>query len=315
MTERGMTVGTLVEHPARPEWGPGRVVRVHRDKVDVFFRDLEESGTKKFPAGLLRVCEVQTDPLLDNLPELVERGGKMVLSRDRLTLAQAKQRFLHHFKEGFHDPAFIGTPSEGERTYKWLAHERYLEHLGNGRGRELLARGAVDELTGLLSKVLGGASNLLAVTEQIAFRQGLSDGAAAERYFRTLFDLVEGGPAEGPFDEHAQAVASLPASGATHTDKWTIVTAVPFLARPDTFMFVKPSNIKKASAVLAFDVRYDPSPNWATYERVLRLAQVYREQLADLGARDFIDVQSFFWVTGDTYEAQLAADALRARSK
>lgn len=309
-----LRLGTLVEHPARPEWGPGRVVRVHGDRVEVFFRDHEDSAAKKFPAELLRVCAVQADPVLDNLPELVECGGKLALTRDRITVAQAKQQFLRRFPEGFQDPAFIGTPKEGERTYKWLAHERYGEHFSGGRGRGLLARGAMDKLVGLLGKVMGGASNLMALTEQIAFKQGLGDPVSAEAYFRTLFDLVEGGPSEGSFTKHAQAVASLPASGATHTDKWTIVTVLPFLARPDTFMFVKPGNINKASTALAFDVRYDPSPNWPTYERVLRLAQVYREQLADLGARDFIDVQSFFWVTGDTYEAVRAAGERRRNS-
>lgn len=102
-----------------------------------------------------------------------------------------------------------------------------------------------------------------------------------------------------------------PASGATRTDKWTIVTVLPFLARRYTLMFVKPGNIKTASAALGFEIRYDTSPNWGTYERVLQLAHVYRERLADLGPRDFIDIQTFFWVTGDTYEAALAGNAKR----
>ncbi|MFH1609292.1 MAG: DUF3553 domain-containing protein [Candidatus Bipolaricaulota bacterium] len=314
MTDTELRIETLVEHPARPEWGPGKVVRVQGTKVEVFFRDRDDHIAGKFEASVLRVASVQEDPLLRDLPELVERKGKLGLARARITVAEAKRRFLQRFPGGFQDPEFIGTPKGGERTYKWLAHERYEELLGNGKGRTLLQEGGVEALRTLLSKTIGRAGNLLAVTEMIAFRQGLADPVAAAAYFGTLFDLVEAGPGEERFNAHAQAVAALPSAGATHADKWTIATLLPFFARPDTFVFVKPGNMKKAAAALAFEIAYDSSPNWHTYERILRLANVYREQLADLGARDFIDVQSFFWITGDTYEAVRAANQAKKQA-
>lgn len=312
MNESQIVVGTLVIHPAKPEWGPGKVVRTKSGRVDVFFRDLPGDEARKFPVEVLKIAPNQEDQLLDHLPELIERRGKLGLPERRLTVAEARDQFLSQFPQGFDDPSFLGTPTEGERTYKWSAHERYEEQLGAGQGRALLAAGRIDELRDRLWKALGPASNLLAVTEQIAFRQGLADPDAATAYFQTLFDLIESGPEESPFAAHAQAVASLPSSGATNTDKWTIVTLVPYLARPDTFMFLKPSITKKAASALGFEIGYDPSPNWVTYRLVLRMSQAYQEQLADLDPRDYIDLQSFFWVTGDIY--QRALDARQARA-
>lgn len=97
----------------------------------------------------------------------------------------------------------------------------------------------------------------------------------------------------------------MPVRGQAHTDKWTVLAILPYLARLDPFMFVKPM-ITQAAAALGFDIRYGPRPNGETYERVLRMSQLYMQQLADLGPRDFIDVQSFFWVTGGSFEGTLA---------
>lgn len=298
-------VGSLVENPLKPEWGPGKVAHTRGDTLFVFFRDLPGERARRFRADALRLAASQSDPILDNLPPFVEKNGDIVISAARITPAQAREQFLRHYPGGFSDPGYIGNESEGERTYKWAAHERFHEHFGADRGRALLASDGAD-LVGEISRVLGSASNLLATQEYIALREGLANREAARRYLSTLLDLVEAGPQEGAFLAHADATASLPAKGQTHTDKWTVATILPYLARPDTFMFVKPTPTQAAAAALGFDVRYDPRPNWGTYERVLRMSHLYMDQLADLGPRDFIDVQSFFWVTGGSFEKTLA---------
>jgi hypothetical protein len=63
------TVGMLVIHPAKPEWGPGKVLKVGGKKVEVAFRDLPARDIKLLHAdisGLVAVPE-QTDPALDQL--------------------------------------------------------------------------------------------------------------------------------------------------------------------------------------------------------------------------------------------------------
>lgn len=304
-------IGSIVQNPLKPEWGPGKVATVHGGTLYVFFRDLPGERARKFKTEALRLAAVQSDPVLDNLPPFIERDGDVVVPAGRITPAEARERFLRHYPGGFADAGYIGTETEGERTYKWSAHLRFREVFGGGRGRALLAGSGADLITEV-SRVLGPASNLLAVQEYIALREGLGSLDAARRYISTLLDLIEAGPQAAAFEAHAEATASLPAKGHTHTDKWTVATILPYLARPDVFMFVKPTITQAAAAALGFDIRYDARPNWATYDRVLKMSELYMNQLADLGPRDFIDVQSFFWVTGGSFEKTLAAHRAKA---
>jgi hypothetical protein len=82
---------------------------------------------------------------------------------------------------------------------------------------------------------------------------------------------------------------------------------LPFLARPDVFMFVRPTVTLKAAEHLGFDLHFDPRPNWTTYDAVLRMSRIYFERLQDLRPRDLIDVQSFFWVTSERTAKRKAA--------
>lgn len=302
--------GSIVENPLKPEWGPGKVARLRGDKADVFFRDLAGERARTFKLDALRLAASQSDPILDNLPPFTERKGELVLGTARITVAEARERFLRHYPGGFSDPGFLGHESGGERIYKWAAHERFLSAFGHGRGRELVASGDVD-FVAEVTHVLGRANNLPAVQEYLALREGLSNPDAARRYLSTLLDLIDAGPERDAFVAHAEATASLPAVGSTHTDKWTLCTILPYLARPDAFMFVKPTLTKAAAAALGFDIRYDSHPNWSTYSRILEMSRLYMELLADLGPRDFIDIQSFFWVTGEAFERTLARHRAR----
>jgi hypothetical protein len=77
------SVGLLVEHPQRPEWGPGRVVAVGTDRIYVFFRDAMESRAKVILTELvsLKTCESQTDETLDHLPPAKFDGRDWVLTK------------------------------------------------------------------------------------------------------------------------------------------------------------------------------------------------------------------------------------------
>ena len=49
---------------------------------------------------------------------------------------------------------------------------------------------------------------------------------------------------------------------------------------------------------LGFDFAYSSTPNWDTYSSFLELCRTVNRDLADLGPRDQIDIQSFLWVQG-----------------
>jgi hypothetical protein len=67
-------------------------------------------------------------------------------------------------------------------------------------------------------------------------------------------------------------------------------------------MFLKPEVTQAGAQTLGFDLQYDSKPNWVTYSALIRMGAVYLKLLERLGARDFIDVQSFIFVAGGGYE-------------
>jgi hypothetical protein len=92
------------------------------------------------------------------------------------------------------------------------------------------------------------------------------------------------------------ALTSLPTKKSTsRIGTWPIATVVPFLARPDRQMFVKPARTKEATRRLGVDLRYSSQLKWDTYERVLDWSDKLLDYLRPHGAVDMIDVQSFIW--------------------
>jgi hypothetical protein len=67
-------------------------------------------------------------------------------------------------------------------------------------------------------------------------------------------------------------------------------------------MFLKPEVTQVAAETLAFDLQYASAPNWTTYSALIRMGNVYLQLLQHMGARDFIDVQSFIYVVGGGYD-------------
>ena len=88
------SVGMLVEHPQRPEWGPGRVVAVASDRLHLFFRDALEGRAKVILTQLvsLKVCESQVDEVLDNLPPAKFDGRDWVLPKAKRAVGAAKRK-------------------------------------------------------------------------------------------------------------------------------------------------------------------------------------------------------------------------------
>ena len=120
--------GMIVENSGAPAWGPGKVVHVSGDNLHIILRDLEEDMARIFRANasVLAPARQQSDPILDNLPPLMEKTGRWMLPAKRLTLESVKRRFLHEFPAGFADPGYM----DAERDYKLAAHVKFEQLLG-----------------------------------------------------------------------------------------------------------------------------------------------------------------------------------------
>jgi hypothetical protein len=194
----------------------------------------------------------------------------------------ARNRFLHFFPNGFYSDGYASQ----ERDYKVAAKSKLDSTVpldraegGAGFGEAILA--------------VFRATNLLSPFEKTRM-QGVLRGPNAAAFVQAAarFTLGEGKPAlldmERALKPHDNA-------------KWTVVTYLPFLWRPDQHMFLKPEVTNDFAARVGhrFALNYSAKLDMAVYDDLLDLAGKTASELSDLKPRDRIDVQSFIWVVGD----------------
>lgn len=226
-------------------------------------------------------------------------------ARTKRIRARARRTFLSVFPDGFRDELYLAW----ERDYKVEAHRRWREEIGGkadlrfaldaGRHRDIAAAAVRVE----------SSRPLLFSFEKMALRDAVVRSAdGARRFADGLYDWLYGPGSEADrFGRWVEVVQGLPRRQ-TRVATWPVLTVFGAIARPRVHVFVKPLTIKRAAEAYGFDLTYRSTPDWATYSSVLELARLVRADLADLGPRDQIDVQSFLWVLGsDEYEDARAA--------
>jgi hypothetical protein len=206
---------------------------------------------------------------------------------------KCRRKFLHYFPDGFRDETY----SEWERGYKWDAHLRWEGMLNRERFAAMLRRGQFAEIAAAAVKI-ESRTNLLFSFEKMAVRDAVKSPAGAKAFAQGLYDFVHGaGPLRDKFERWCEVVASLPRRQ-TRVLTWPVLTVFPFIAGPDTHIFLKPTVTRIAARKYGFDFTYRSRPNWETYASLLSFAQTVRRDLRDLRPRDMIDLQSFIWVQG-----------------
>ncbi len=295
--------GTLVEHTV---WGRGKAVEVSSAHVVVHFPSLagSEQGARRklqLTTEQLSVSAVQSDPELDGIrvgPVRVKKpkggaGGSAIhVKPSALPLEHAIAGFRKEYPGLFQDPKLVAE----ELGYKRKAHARFVELIGEGRGRELLRSGETSGITSSLVE-LYRATHIPSPFERMAACHGLEDGAAAARVLEAALDFLDS-PASNTFESLTHVVGSLPTPPrGSRVLTWPNVTILPFLADPSRFMVLKPGVAQQMAARMGFDLRYSASPKWRCYEALQRMSARLRDELSGLGATDYIDVQTFMWVT------------------
>ena len=209
--------------------------------------------------------------------------------------AEARRIFLGVFPGGFSDERYLAW----ERDYKIDAHQLWRAEIGGKAGlRAALDDGQHREVAAAATRIESGRA-LLFSFEKMALRDAVVRSEEGARQFAEgLYDWLYGPGGEGArFERWTAVVRSLPRRQ-TRVATWPVVTVFGSIARPKVHLFVKPLTIKRAAEAYAFGLNYRPAPGWPTYAGVLDLARTVRADLADLGPRDQIDIQSFLWVLG-----------------
>jgi hypothetical protein len=193
--------------------------------------------------------------------------------------------------------AFAGSKlASRELDYKRKAHDRFVELLGEGRGRALLRSGAHREIAASLVE-LYQKTNIPSPYEKMAACDGFKDPAAAGRVLEAVLDFIDS-PAANTFEALSGAIGSLPAlAGRARVLTWPNVTILPFLADLSRLIVLKPGVSQQMAARMGFNLFYSAAPKWHCYEALLQMSAALLDRLKVFGAADYIDVQSFMWVT------------------
>ncbi|WP_270934130.1 hypothetical protein [Falsiroseomonas oryzae] len=226
------------------------------------------------------------DELWDRLKLEAMKAGRAYVGFDG-----ARARFLNHFPRGFEDPGYL----KDERNYK-LDAKRKLDTTAP------LDAAATDAGFGPAVLTVFHGTNLLSPFEKTKLTP-LLRGPSADAFVRAAaaFTLGAGDPALQELRRIAHPFESA---------KWTVLTYLPFLWRPDAHMFLKPTVTQDFAERVghSFAQAYAPELDIGIYESLLDLVRRTETELAQLGPRDRIDVQSFIWVVGSYEDAPGTGD-------
>jgi hypothetical protein len=206
---------------------------------------------------------------------------------------KCRNKFLRYFPDGFTDETYI----DWERGYKWNAHLRWQEELGESKLRALLRDGRHADIAAAAVRI-ESRTNLLFSFEKMALRDAVKSSEGAKLFAEGLCAFLFGrGSDERRFTEWCDVVNRLPRRQ-TRVLTWPVITVFGFLAQPTRHIFLKPNVTRTAARAYAFDFTYASRPSWPTYASLLEFAQLVCRDQKDLHPADQIDAQGFIWVQG-----------------
>ncbi len=289
--------GKLVNLSLKPEWGPGKIMKVDGKYVYIRFKNKPGLDLLKYSAGenLLVLAENQSDIVLDRMKVGAKPRAKK--TRERLVPAvsfeQAKELFLTKYPGKFDDPQYIGDLKKGERFYKLQTTNLYQELFGNGQLRQMLENKDAAGLAEKTGKILD-EQDLAFHQEILCFKEVLKAPELTLQYFTLLTNLLEDPEVRAEtMVPYFEAVKVMTVAGFA---KWTNATLLPYFAQPSRHFFLKPLVTRKFAEMFGYELKYEVIPNWATYEALLAMARDCKEKLADWNPKDNIDIQSFIWI-------------------
>ena len=292
-----LRVGSIVEHAS---WGRGKILALRQPNAEAFFPSLAldiGGSTRIVRLTSLALAEVQSDPRLDHIGSKSPGGKSGVrarrpIKRPEHDLDKAVRWFVNEYPGRFEDERLI----QDEIAPKRAAHQLFADRLGSGNGERLLAEGDGAEIGTVLDAIYHH-TNIPSRFEVMAAHDGLKDPQAASQLLQGLLKFLAS-PGPDSFGSLVSTVAALPSPAAgSKVLTWPNVTILPFLADPSRFIVAKPEITKVVAARMGLDLLYSTAVRWDTYDRVLDMSRRLLETLAPLGARDYVDVQSFVWVT------------------
>src|SRR3954470_13574896 len=168
-------------------------------------------------------------------------------------LPAAKRRFREIFPAGFRDPTYL----DWERGYKWAAHLAWQRELDRTTWARLLAAKEYTEISRRIASFYAGSKlNMIAMYEWMALREALADKGGALLLSIGFYYLVHGTGRFGSRLERVTAILDPAPHPQPRLAKWPVATLLPFVARPASYLILKPMVMKRAAERLGFDLMY-----------------------------------------------------------
>jgi hypothetical protein len=101
-----ISVGALVINPARPEWGPGKVIKLEAQRAYVIWRNVLDQQPKTMIPSALILAKVQRDPYLESVFEKTVRRNSRP-RRERTSSDQIQRPILRRDFVGFTEADFV----------------------------------------------------------------------------------------------------------------------------------------------------------------------------------------------------------------
>ena len=297
-------VGNYVTHSMRPAWGVGKVFGQSQQHILVGFSGLPETERFKrmeMRPGLLEPADVKNDAELDSWkvecdstchPVLATVRAKRSTAKAALwTREQGMEKFLNKYNGGFPDAWYRSS----HRDPRLKQHQQWNELLGGGKLREL-ADGNAHIAAQHILKIMDMPDKpiLQAKTELPRLRDAFMRTERMPAFLIALADLLDAERVTAAvYEPYLTAFAALAPATQKTPMSWPIVTALPYIAQPETHMFLKPASMRNASAGLGVDIKFKSAPNFATYDRTLAFGKDLLEFIQPRSGSDMIDVQGF----------------------
>ncbi len=193
------------------------------------------------------------------------------------------QRLIEFFRQGLES---FGSHKywDEERHYKVSVARKVETLLAEEKLRELIEHGAFEEAKTAIKRATQG-NNLLNAFDTIPIRD-----APAEPLVCSLYDLLHGSGEFAPrFDAWVDVLAQV------KKGCWPAATYFLMFSEPELHIMVKPTPIGQLLSELESDIAWQVRPSASLYLQLQSLAQNLLSELAELGARDMIDIHTFVW--------------------
>lgn len=306
-----LAVGSFVVHRNMPERGTGKVYCICDKYVRAIFIDdhgvrFDMRPDRSYvqvvapPEHVARFAGITVQSTSDCKPlsasGTTSKKKAVPPQPAEWTLEQAHDRFLTHYAGGFSSDHYVTA----EREWKLNQHRLWNESFAADDLRSLATTDPLAAGELVMRVVQTKPSALLSTRGELPGLSWALRNGAPTPYLLALADVVESPhPMQAHFEAMVAALESIPTSKpGSKVLNWAVLTVVPFLARPDAHMFLKPQVTRDAARKLGVDLLYDASPSWPRYERLLGWSHQLLDFLRPHGARDLIDVQSFIWTIG-----------------